>query len=92
MPDVVRADGEVVVLAVGCNGCADEAVLRGVGGGGFGWSGGERGLEERAALFGFFEAGPVKMVERGGDGFEIGTDWGAGMGGGMDRDRHGGGM
>lgn len=32
------------------------------------------------------------MIEGGGDGFEIGTDWGAGMGGGVDRDRHGGGM
>ena len=28
------------------------------------------------------------MVERGGDGFEIGTDWGAWMDGGVDRDRH----
>ena len=32
------------------------------------------------------------MVERGGDGFEIGTDWGAGIGGRVDRDRHGVGM
>ena len=57
MPDVVGPDGEVVVLAVGCNGCADEAILRGVGGGAFGWSGGEGGLEEGAALSGFFTAG-----------------------------------
>ena len=28
------------------------------------------------------------MVERGGDGFEIGTDLGAWMHGGVDRDRH----
>ena len=57
MPDVVGADGEVVVLVVGCNGCADEAVLRGIGGGAVGWSGGEGGLEECVALFGFFRAG-----------------------------------
>ena len=57
MPDVVGADDEVVVLAVGFNGCADKAVLRGVGGGGFGWSGGEGRLEQCAALFGFFTAG-----------------------------------
>ena len=56
MPDVVGADGEVVVLAVGCNGCANEAVLRGVRHGGFRWSGGEGGLEECAALSGFFTA------------------------------------
>ena len=56
-PNVVRPDGEVVVLAVGCNGCADEAILRGVGGGAFGWSGGEGGLEECATLFGFSPAG-----------------------------------
>lgn len=29
------------------------------------------------------------MVEGRGGGFEIGTDWGAGIGGGVDRDRHG---
>lgn len=57
MPNFVRADGEVVVLAVGCNGCADKAVLRGVGGGVCGWRGGEGGLEECAALSGFFTAG-----------------------------------
>ena len=32
------------------------------------------------------------MVERGVDRFGIGTDWGAGLGGRVDRDRHGGGM
>lgn len=56
MPDVIGANGEMVVLAVGCNGCADEAVLRGIGGGGFGWSGREGGLKECAALAGFFAA------------------------------------
>ena len=56
MPDVVGADGEVVVLAIGLNGCVDEAVLGGVGGGGFGLGGGEGGLEECAALFGFSAA------------------------------------
>lgn len=30
------------------------------------------------------------MVERGGGGFEMGGDWGAGVGGGVDRDGHGG--
>ena len=57
MPDVVGADGEVVVLVVGCDGCVDETVLRGIGGGAFGSSGGEGGLEEFVALFGFFTAG-----------------------------------
>ena len=55
-PNVVRPDGEVVMLAVGLNGCADEAVLGGVGGGSFGLGGGEGGLEECATLFGFSPA------------------------------------
>lgn len=32
------------------------------------------------------------MIEGGSGGFEIGTDWGAGMGGGVNSDRHGGRM
>ena len=31
MPDVIGADGEIVMLVAGCNGCVDEAVLRGEG-------------------------------------------------------------
>ena len=56
-PNVVGADCEVVVLAVGLDCCPNKAVLRGVGGGGFGLGGREGGLKECAALFGFFAAG-----------------------------------
>ena len=88
-PNVVRPDDEVVVLAVGLNGCADKAILGGVGGGGFRLGGGEGGLKQCAALFGFFAAGSFQMVEGGVGGLEMGGDWRAGMGGGVNRDGHG---
>ena len=62
-PNVIGPDGEVMVLAVGLNCCSNKAVLRGVGGGGFGLGGREGGLKERAALLEFYAAGSFKMVE-----------------------------